>query len=468
VLVRRLRVLARSSGARSSWRAIAAKAVARARTATTLSSEELRERLRAQRRTRASPHAAAIAEMLGLLIDAQKRSGGRAPTSNELAGVAAILDRGAAPLSTPSSRALAAGFAAAIGAALGRHVHVLAQDDDRAGAMAAAVRGMLEQAGIGSGVLQAAQPASVRRQHLAQPIVFAAVHQVARDYLAGAAAVNGASSATLRSLDALARTPLDLGAAPPIRTDFAIVDAMNVLLCEGGTARLLAPARAEAPGSDILEQALGLAEELQHGFDFSGAAGSIELTDAGEVRVAFIGNMIGQPWRSLPFDRQLRLVRRALEARRLGDRDFRVEDGKLVAVAEAARSAFAADPDGDPGIVDFAAVRAGLAHRSRGAPTRISVCRFVRKYHRLGGTVTPSVADARELASRFAIVSGHPPPRLALRLRAAGNQAAADALLVSRVQSAVACGRSILVVAAEAGRVASVADKLMPAWWPEP
>ena len=401
--------------------------------------------------------------MLGLLIDAQRRSGGRVPTSTELAGAAAILDRGAAPLSTPSSRALAAGFAAAIGAALGRHVHVLAQDDDRAGAMAAAARGMLEQAGIGSGVLQAAQPASVRRQHLAQPIVFAAVHQVARDYLAAAAGMNGASSATLRSLDALARTPLDLGAAPPICTDFAIVDAMDVLLCEGGTARLLAPAATEDPGSDIIEQALGLADGLQHGFDFSGAVGSIELTDAGEVRIAFIGNMIGHPWRSLPFDRRLRLVRRALEARRLGDRDFRVQDGKLVALTEAARSAFAADPDDHPSTLDFATVRAGLAHRSRGAPTRISVCRFVRKYHRLGGTVTPSVTAARELANRFAIVSGHLPPRLALRLRAVGNQAAADALLVSKVRSTVACGRSILVVAAEASLVAGVAGKLTAA-----
>src|SRR5262249_16208168 len=151
-----------------------------------------------------------------------------------------------------------------------------------------------------------------RRAQLTHPIIFSAVSQIAKEYLAAAINPNIPTSPELRPIDALARGGRGPHAVPPVTPDFAIVDPIDLLLCEGGTARLLGPAQSDDEGvAALVEQALGLADELQEGRDFSRESGAAVLTSPGEVRLGLIGRVLGPPWQSLAFNRQLKLVCRA-------------------------------------------------------------------------------------------------------------------------------------------------------------
>jgi hypothetical protein len=462
-LTNRLSVLVRSSYIRDRWRHVAEEAAAASHDARFMRDLGLRERLRSYRGA-STARTAMVAQMLGLVLEARTRTAGKIPTSAELIAAVAILDRGAVQLATPSARAISAGLAAVVGALLGRHVHVLAQDDDRAEVMAVTLRDTLEFLGIGFGVLRASLPPAVRRLQLAQPIVFAAVNQVAKDYLAAVTDSYFPTSPALHRIDALARGGLGPREAIDVVTDFAVVDAMDVLLCEGGTARLLAPAGVEdEPASALVEQAAGLADELHEGHDYSRGGGAVELTNAGEIRIGLIGRVFGPPWQSLPFNRQLKLVRRALDARALGDQDYRLVEGEIVPLTDAATAALRAEPDEHPSVEDFLAMRSGRSDRSRNAATRISICRFARKYRRLGGTIALSPYVAGELAGRFALACTTERKQTRMRLRMVDGPQEADRLLVSEVRSAVEHSASALVVVAPGGQVARAVQTLSAA-----
>ena len=461
-LANRFSVFVRNFYTRGEWDRVAENVSAVRWAARRMSDAALREHLRSYRR---APRAQVItiSRMLAVLVEARTRSGGYAPTFAELVAAVAILDRGVAQVATPSSRAVSAGLAAAVAAVFGRRVHVLAQDEDRAARMAMTVRGTLEYMGIGMGVMQASLAPSARRLQLSQPIVFSAVSQIAKDYLAAVTDPNVPASEGLHHIDALARGrrgPRGMPVAP----DFAIVDAIDVLLCEGGTARLLGPARVEEePASALIEQAYGLADELHDGRDFSRGRGLVELTSAGEVRVGLIGRVLGPPWQTLPFNRQLNLVRRALDARGLGDRDYHVVDGEIAPLTEAATAAFGVEPDRDPSVKDFLTARDHRSDRTHDFSTRISICRFAHKYRRLGGTIAFSSCAAPELASRFALACAAANGPGTLRLRTVADRTEVDRLLVSEARSAIDRGASLLVMAAQINQAATVVQTLTAA-----
>jgi len=275
------------------------------------------------------------------------------------------------------------------------------------------------------------------------------VSQIAKQYLAAATNPDIPAMSELRHIDELARGGRGPHAILPVTPDFAIVDAIDVLLCEGGTARLLGPAHSEdGAAAALIEQASGLADELQEGRDFSRESGTAVLTSPGEVRLGLIGRVLGPPWQLLAFNRQLTLACRALDARSLGDQDYGITDGEVAPLSERAIAAFSAPPDEDPSVKDFLAARTG-ANRALEFTTRISIGRFARKYRRLGGTIAFSPNVQQELARRFALACAvaHEPTAPRLRLRVLGNRTAADRLLVSEARSAIERRGAMLIVA---------------------
>jgi SecA DEAD-like domain len=431
--------------ARKSWRRTARSALCIARTTRKVSNEEIATAIRSLRASRRNP-ADAIEVMLGYVIRAYMRASRRVPRVTEVIAAVAILDRGALFLQSPAGRAVGATLAAGVAAALGRRVHVLTQDEARAIAVTETAQATLALLNIGFGFLQAGQSLPARQQHHRQPIVFAAINQLARDYLRDVAIRNPAKSQLRQNIESL-------GAAgsipsPAAVCDVAIIDAIDALLCESGSVSVFGPSASDEPASCLILQVTGLIGELDAGADFIESAERVRLSSRGQIRLGLIGRALGPPWADLSSQRQIRLAERALTARAISPDQYRIVDRQVEPITAAVRSLLDEPADEDPGVARFLAAHEGIDHRGTISARRISLHRFASKYKRFGGTMAQSDIACGELRRRYGLSATPDLRRRRIRVLLASNEVEARSLFLSEVRAANGHRMPVLIVAA--------------------
>jgi hypothetical protein len=433
--------------ARNSWRRTARNALSIARMTRKVSNEELATAIRSLRALRRSrPNA--IDVTLGYVIRAYIRASRRVPRVTEVIAAVAMLDRGALFLQSPAGRAVGATLAAGVAVALGRRVHVLTQDEARAIAMAETAQATLALLNIGFGVLQAGQSLPARQHHHRQPIVFAAINQLAQDYLRDVAKRNPAKSQLRRNIESLGGALPGSMHSPAAACDVAIVDAIDALLCESGAASVFGPGASEDPVSSLILQVMGLIGELDPAADLIESAQRVRLSSTGQIRLGLIGRALGPPWADLSSQRQIRLAERALTARAISPDSYRIVDRQVEPITDAARSLLNEPADEDPGVAQFLAAHEGIDRRGTISARRISLHRFARKYKRLGGTMAQSDIACGELRRRYGLSATPDLRRRGIRLLLASNEVEARNLFLSEVRAAKGQRIPVLIVAA--------------------
>jgi SecA DEAD-like domain len=430
--------------ARKSWRCMARSALSIARETQRLNNTELATAIRSLRGLRPSS-ASITGAVLGHMIRAYIRTSGRVPTTREVVAAVAILDRGAIFLQSPAGRAIAATFAAGVAATLGRRVHVVAQDEARAIAMAEAAQATLALLDINFGVLQAGQSLLSRQHHHRQPIVFGAISQLAQDYLRDVAERDPTKSQLRRNIESLGEAS---GArnSPGVACDVAIIDAIDILLCESGAASVFGLSTVEDRASSLILQVTGLIGELDPRDDLVENAQRVCLSNRGQTRLSLIGRALGPPWADLSYQRQIRFAERALTARAIAPDQYRIVGGHLEPLTEAARNLLNEPADEEPGMARFLAAQRGFDHRNTYA-RRISLHRFASKYKRLGGTMAQSDIVCRELRHRYGLSAIPDLRRRRIRLVLASSEKEARNVFLSEVLAAKDRQIPVLIVA---------------------
>jgi hypothetical protein len=402
-----------------------------------------------------------VGATLGYVLRAYIREARRVPRRGEMMAALAMLDRGARLVQSPVARIVAMTLAAAVAAALGRRVHVLAPDEARAIAIAAVAQGALTRLNIAVGALEAAQSLALRQWHCRRPVVFGGIAQFAQDYLRATDRRAAAGSPSRRAIELLAAGAAavpNLTAAPP---DFALIDSIDVILCDSGNAAIFTAGSEVDQEALLIFQVIGLIGELVPDVDFTETQHDrVRLLPAGQHRLGLIGKILGSPWAELPPVRQFRLAERALTARAISREQYRVVDGEVEPLTDEMRSLLADPDNGDPGIARFLAAQERKDIRSAASARRISLHRLACKYRQVGGVMARSDLASGELRRRYGLAAIPEPrqPHLLL-LPGRGETQTAD-LLVSRVQAAIGRRLPLLIVAADQDAVANTANIL--------
>ena len=244
-----------------------------------------------------------------------------------------------------------------------------------------------------------------RRVGYACDVTYGTSQQIAFDYLLDGLERRRAAN----SRGAAAPSPLLRGLC------FSIVDeADGVLIDEARTPLLLATERSTPEQRTVYRRALRLAKALEDGthFRIRGAAGPVELNDAGRQRLAELAAPLPGFW-SGPRRRE-EWVTRALTALHVftRDRDYLVRDG-CVEIIDAPTGRAAPDRSWGQGLHQLIEVKEGCEITAeRETLARISFQRFFRRYLRLSGMTGTAREVAGELASVYGLQVTPIPTRL--------------------------------------------------------
>jgi preprotein translocase subunit SecA len=287
---------------------------------------ELRARLRRQ-----GLEHDALADALGCVADAARRSLGVRLYATQLFAAAVLLDRRLAEMATGEGKTHAAGAAAAVAALAGIPVHVITANDYLVARDADALAPWYAALGLQTGYVVAALDETQRRIQYRGHVVYCTARELVFDYLRDGLTTPGRHELVQRA------SALTADAAPPRLRGLcmAILDeADNVLLDEAVTPLVLSAAQANPERRAFLWQALALARELRNAEDFTAepAARRAHLTERGRERLARLSAPLGAPWRMRR--RAEEAIAMALAALHLYrcDRDYVIVDDRIVIV----------------------------------------------------------------------------------------------------------------------------------------
>ncbi|HEX9179493.1 MAG TPA: hypothetical protein VF859_03800 [Burkholderiales bacterium] len=411
---------------------------------------ELRYRLRQR-----GLNPALVAECFGWLAAAGS------PMPATVLGAAAALAAGRiVELADDRSRRLALGAAAGALAALGEPVHVICLGEARVQRVAESIRGILEPAGFGVGVVTPGLDDRTRREHYARAVVCGSYRDLATDYLRDRLRFGWRPG---RAIDLIAGDGPGGDPLLPPGTCCALVDEADaVMIDEARVPIAVFAAASQSPQRLLFEQALELARALADGRDYELSADDLRLTPAGAERVQRLTLPLGGAW-SLRQQRE-ELICEALRALHLMERDvdYRVERGR-VSFPEEQR------PGAEPAAADevlrnLVEIKEGcrLSER-REVLARLSLPRFLGRYPRLAGICEDARGIEGELwrmyrAKTVLAAPRHSPPAVTARVFAcAGDRWRA---LAEAAGTLAAQGRPALVLARSPGELQAAAEAL--------
>jgi len=318
----------------------------------------------------------------------------------QLVGGWALLNGMVAEMETGEGKTLTATLAAATAALAGRAVHVITVNDYLASRDAEATRPVYEALGLTVGCVVHGLDADARRAHYGRDITYCSNKELTFDYLRDRLALGGKPRPLGDRIDALAGSARTGGIL--LRgLQFALVDEADSVLIDEARTPLILSAQAKRSGEEaMLRQALELARAFEP-TDYLIEEGRIELTAAGQERLAAAAQSLGGLWKGP--NRRLRLARQALSALHLyiADKQYLVRDGKVQIIDENT-GRLMPDRSWEQGLHQMIEIKEGVeVTGQRETLARISYQRFFRRYLHLAGMTGTAAEVAGELWSVY-------------------------------------------------------------------
>jgi preprotein translocase subunit SecA len=405
--------------------------------------------------------AGAAARGRGIVLAAElvRRATGARPDGETR--LAALLALGGRVAEAPGADAgLAATLAACVGAWAGWPVHVLAPDTPRAQALADDARQNLAQAGLGFASVSEETEANERHRAYTADIVFGAARVVALDYLRDRVTFPERASPLRARIAALAARP---GRRPPVRRGLGlglVVDAERVLLEDATRALTVSGEARDAAELEVHREAMELARRIEPGRHVALEGGTVTWLAEGREYLALQARAAGGAF-SGPRRRE-ELVGEALVALHVLERGrhYGVEGGRILPGAELVSGGLS------PGRAQLLALREGLEPEARRKVlASLSMARFLRRYHRLGGLATAVRELAPELWSTYGlggtrVATEGARRRPAARERVFDSTAACEGAVAEGALRARGEGRRVVVLSVDPSRLEPIAASL--------
>lgn len=409
---------------------------------------DLRRRLCRSRERRAALPAA-----FATVREAARRTLDKRHFDVQLLGGLAMLRGRVAEMATGEGKTLTATLPAATFALAGAPVHVLTVNDYLAARDAAAMEPIYALLGLSVGCVTGGMDRAERRAQYARDIVHVTAKEVAFDWLRDGLALP--PGATALGLHAARFAGLPEAGAPVLRgLHVAILDeADSVLLDEARTPLIISGGEPEAEFQAAAhEAALGIAAALREGADFRllRAERRVEVTGAGEARVAALAAGRGGVWTARPFRHEL--ARQALTALHLLRRDveYLVRDGKVEIVDEATGRTMP-DRRWESGLHQMVELKEGCSSSPPDDTLAATTFqRFFRRYHHLCGMTGTARDVGAELWATYrlpvtTIPSNRPSRRRHVGLHVSCDQATKWRVIAARLVALHEAGRPVLV-----------------------
>lgn len=441
---------------------------------------DLADEVRALRRAlrREKPREALLARGFALVCAAQRRLGAADPGAAALGAARLLATGGVVELADDGARRDALMLAATLNALRWRSVHLVSASDARAQALAEALRAPLGLLGIGVGCVQQASDPQARAEAYGRAVVCVAQRALSFDYLRDRLRGAGRAGPLVQTVEALSGDAARRAQRLPAGLECALVDDVDALLLDEARMPVVLYGEDSLKRERLVyEQALELARALTPGRDFDIGADGARLTAAGARWIEQLTAGLGGLWRARPGREAL--VDQALEVLHLleRDRDYRVEDGRVIypdpstedqdADAPAARSA-------DRQWLTELKEGCRLSAR-RDVLARISVPGFYRRYLQLGGVSAELRGAEDEFWRLYGLKTtrvGRPPVTLKRRVRvfrsradkmqaiaaAAASRGAALLIAVRSAEEAERVGAALGEVGIQAGVLTGTGD----------
>jgi preprotein translocase subunit SecA len=333
-----------------------------------------------------------------LIRESAARVVGMRPHLEQVAAGLAIHDRNIAEMATGEGKTLAVSMPAVVAAWRGRGCHVMTFNHYLAARDAAEMKPVYDFCGVTVRHIEQGMEPDERRIAYEADLTYCTSKDVAADYLLDRIALGQRTGPAANALaDLVEGAASGTGRLLLRGLDTAIVDeADSVLIDEGVTPLIIS---GDAP-NDQQVQAYGtaalLAEDLEEGehYILDERDRIVSLTDAGRTRLEGFARPLGSIWAAAR--RREEYATQAIFARAfmLRDREYVIEDGKVVIVDEAT-GRLLPDRMWRAGLHQAVEAKEGLeVNPPKDTLARVSFQRFFRMYRRLGGT-TGTAREAR-------------------------------------------------------------------------
>ncbi|GAA3746206.1 DEAD/DEAH box helicase [Sphingorhabdus rigui] len=392
----------------------------------TLNDEEFDDhvaRLRLELLTR--PNAtAALVDAFAAIQEAAYRTIGQRPYPSQLFGAIAVYHGEIAEMQTGEGKTLTAVLPAAAAALAGIPVHVLTVNDYLAARDAENLGPVYRRLGLSVGLVVQDSSREQRRAAYACDVVYCSNKEIAFDYMRDSLVFGHSDHALLRHA---ARLKCDetMDRALTLRgLHFAIVDeADSVLLDEARTPLVISGTnQRNRQETKIYAQALEIADAMEEEVHFHvrTLTRQLEMTALGETRTDDLAASLGPAWAGRM--RRRELVRSALVARHLLNQDahYLVRDDKIIIIDDNTGRPMP-DRNWEQGLHQLVEIKEGVTPTATWDPVaRMTLQRFFRMYHHIGGMTGTAREVAGELWGTYDLVARKIPTNRASRLEYLG------------------------------------------------
>jgi len=371
----------------------------------------------------------------------------------QIMGGWALLNGMVAEMVTGEGKTLTATLPACTAALAGIPVHIITVNDYLAKRDAEGMGPVYEAMGLSVGVVTQGMSLDERRKAYRCDVTYCTNKEIVFDYLK--------DRLLFRQWPGHIQMHLENLCGSVRRSDklclrglcFAIVDeADSVLIDEARTPLIISGPGNNAYEAEVYQQALGLADQLRSGRDFSvdRMNKNLYLTEPGKEELERLTEDLGGFWGGRRFREEL--VRRALTAQHLyhKDKDYLIRNGKVQIVDEYT-GRIMADRSWEQGLHQLIEAKEGCEISTQNETlARISYQRFFRRYIFLAGMTGTAREVAKELWAVYrlnvvSIPTHRPLIRRALPARVYRTEQAKWSVVVKKISDLHEHGRPVLV-----------------------
>ena len=348
---------------------------------------------------------------------AMEQTRGVRPYWQQLMAARALLDQRLVEMDTGEGKTVAIALGAAVAGLAGTPVHVITANDYLARRDADELRPFYARLGLTVSAIEQPLEMAQRREAYACAVTYCTAKELAFDYLRDSLLQPGDLSPlerTLREGDAVPRAQ-----QPVLRgLCMALLDeADTILIDEARVPLVLSQAAPPLAESTFFRRALQTAERMQPGRDYTLAAGTVRLTEAGLAQLqawpADTHPLLGHPQHRAATLELAVTALRQLER----DRDYVVREGEVQLVDE---NTGRTSPGRawSRGLHQLVELKEGLAPTRRNSTvTQITFQRFFVRYLRLSGISGTLRGSGSELRAVYGLATVRVPPRTPRQVR---------------------------------------------------
>lgn len=368
--------------------------------------------------------AADLVDAFAAIQEAAYRTIGQRPYPSQLLGAIAVYHGEIAEMQTGEGKTLTAVLPAAAAALAGIPVHILTVNDYLAARDAESLGSVYRRLGLSVGLVVQGSSREERRAAYACDVVYCSNKEIAFDYMRDSLIFGHSDHALLRHAARL-KCDATMDRALTLRgLHFAIVDeADSVLLDEARTPLVISGMnQRNRQETTIYAQALEIADamEVEVHFHVRKLTRQLEMTALGEARTDELAAALGPAWAGRIRSREL--VRSALVARHLLNRDahYLVRDDKIIIIDENTGRPMP-DRNWEQGLHQLVEIKEGVTPTVTWDPVaRMTLQRFFRMYHHMGGMTGTAREVAGELWGTYDLIARKIPNNRASQLEYLG------------------------------------------------